>query len=211
MKRVAEVTARIRPHGFFVVETKSKSSYRATPRHAANLMYALMTDAPANSTPEVLKEAESIKSDGLRQDAHDEHDIHDAFSKIFDGKMLNLFKSHNVLDGMAIIIEMAGNDPDLFKSLFVEPLNDGVFEISNYHFCEFSIPFNIDRINHVTGMTIEKKTQADKVIYDFIHIDYEGGLVALKMEKLTRVWLDVFLDIGRVFSNSFIESSEDDV
>lgn len=203
MKRVAEVTARIRPHGFFVVETKSKSSYRATPRHAACLMYALMTDAPANSTPDVLKEAEGIWTAGCSQDGCD------MLGKLFNGKMLNLFNPHNVIDGMATIIEMASIDPELFNFIFIEPLNDGVFEISNYRFCKFLIPLNLDRINFKCGTSAERNNKESGVLYNFINVNYEGEVIFLKMEKLTRVLLDVFLDVGRVFSGSCTEGSHE--
>lgn len=136
-KRVTEVTARIRPHGFFATETKSKLSHGGvTARHCACLTLALLGDTPVNQAPDFLKEALRWKHYlSIIQTA-------ESHNRLFNNKMRRVHVAENIIDGLEVIFELGFEDKEKFKLFWcsTEEEQHGLIEVTSNKKAQIYMP-----------------------------------------------------------------------
>lgn len=112
---VTEIARRVREAGYFVKETRSPQSPRATPRHCANLIAAIMSDEPARHAARGVANAELAVTD---------------YGDIKHTRMFNLdghlktfqIEDHSFIDGIEALIKCSIDDPVYFEERFEETI-----------------------------------------------------------------------------------------
>lgn len=113
LQEVTEIARRVREGGYFVKENRSANSPRATARHCANLLAAILSDEPARHAARGVKNAE--------QAITDHNDI--KHTKGFQLKEpLDVFtnEGHSFIDALEALFKCAILDPIYFEERFTQ-------------------------------------------------------------------------------------------
>lgn len=158
LKEVTEVARRIREAGYFVKETRSKESPRATPGHIANLLLALMS---GNSTRKVAQAVERFEFTHRLNQEHWDFSNNPELAKFFKEEMPSfVYKDATLVCAVADMIRIARDRPDVFT----------------HQFSGMSLTINQRTYTGSINLVVNEYDPLRKMVYsgplDFIHDDY---------------------------------------
>lgn len=116
-KDVTEIARRVREAGHFVKETKSLASPRATPRHCANLLMAIMSSEPAKRASRAIAVAERMQWDNHHLPQIESDPIINDQINRWEMRVFR-YPSHSLLDGVAALFAFARANPNIFDQSY---------------------------------------------------------------------------------------------
>lgn len=111
LEDVTEIARRVREGGYFVKENRSANSPRATARHCANLLAAILSDEPARHAARGVENAQLAITD------HGETK-HAANFQLKEPLDIFTKENHSFIDGIEAIFKSAILDPVYFEERF---------------------------------------------------------------------------------------------